>query len=191
MSCWRVAAMVLALAVFLAVPGGPARAEKMIGPYYNPQTQSWFGLIKRNRDGFLNFETARMIAQARTYKGLRGRLAIVRDKQTHDFIIDKLGGSMVRMTLFGLRYWCKYGRLQWVDGSFQKAQAFGPWQMPWMLTDNGRPASCGQYLAVYYEPAGMSYKGMADDPVIYGNHWRAVGSEKHFWEFLIEFPEQP
>ncbi|CAN0577002.1 unnamed protein product, partial [Laminaria digitata] len=56
-----------------------------IGPIYNPETKSYFEL-RIDLPHPPNWGTAVRYARTKTYKGVRGRLAVVKDLQTHSFL---------------------------------------------------------------------------------------------------------
>lgn len=177
---WRATLTAMALLGGTAIR--PAWAEGIAGPFYNPTTQSYFALVDVfPAEGFV-WEKARVLARERVYKGARGRLAIVRDRETDSFLVERFSPHLEHPAVIGLRYWCRNRKFQWVDGSVQPNKNFGVWHVPWYRT----PAdSCGSlppesYMGVHYEAPRSSMTGAMS--------LRAVGPQKGFFAYIVEFP---
>ena len=96
-------------------------APKPGKPVYNPETKSYFELrvdLPKPPD----WNTAVRYARTRRYKGVRGRLAIIKDVQTHSFL--QANFDTVGETWIGLRYFCSFRKLVWVDGTEQPRRGF-------------------------------------------------------------------
>ncbi|CCQ72905.1 C-type lectin domain-containing protein [Magnetospira sp. QH-2] len=165
-------------------------ADIVKGPIYNPESKSYFALVKADVQQKF-WDTLDVAAAARTHKDVHGRLAIIRTRETHDFVMKNL--AIKSPTWIGLRYWCTFKSLQWVDGSKVKGADFQHWQSPWYRSKKTTclddPRSSRVFMPVYYEPKnyrekGVFLKGSKNDDA----YWRAAGHEQPFSHYLIEFP---
>ena len=156
-----------------AATGGPV-LEK---PVYSPEAKSYFELMKSH----IRWPDARVLARQREYKGARGRLAIVRSREVHDLIREKLRPDS--MTWIGLRYFCGVHKLMWVDGSVHKRSQFSPWHRVWNYEGTwgaDRRVSCtgkdtSVYFPVHYWSANKFY-------------WNANGTLKAAEYYVVEYP---
>lgn len=146
---------------------------KPVKPIYNPQTKSWFEL-RVDLPTPSNWRSAVKFSRRHTFKGIRGRLATVKDLQTHSFLranFDALGSTWI-----GLRYFCSFRKLVWADGTEHPRKAFKMWAKKWYRTD----VRCGkqriQYMPIYYLPSRFGFK------------WQASGPEKYFISYFVEYP---
>lgn len=174
-------ALLGALAVTALIAAGTASAADNQGsltpkpakPVYNPETKSWFEL-RVDLPKPSNWRSAVKYSRRHTFKGVRGRLAIVKDLQTHSFLranFDALGATWI-----GLRYFCSFRKLVWADGTEHPRRAFKMWAKRWYRTD----VRCGkeriQYMPIYYLPSRYGFK------------WQASGPEKFFVSYFVEYP---
>jgi len=160
-------------------------AELLNTPVYNPATKSYFEMVDGAHGlttGYNAFEgptwrQANEEAQARVYKNARGRLAIIRDSATHQFLASTFRPE--REVWIGLRYWCQLHEAQWTDGKKLTAQDFQIWDKVWRAdpyacnTGTGDPSS---------EYAGIAYKRLPDF------RWIGAGTAKRFYIFFVEYP---
>lgn len=163
-------------------------------PIYNPETKSYFELYSPDADdpkwrknvrhfGAIMWHHGRRIASQRFHKGTRGRLAVVKTKQTHEFLrknFQPTGAAWI-----GLRFWCRYRKLQWVTGDTHKRTQWQLWGPVWNLAGatpkkaKGK-AGCAR-SAKHYLP--VHYWAPTD-----GFFWNANGREKEFNQLFIEYP---
>ncbi|MFC7049537.1 C-type lectin domain-containing protein [Emcibacter nanhaiensis] len=150
------------------------------GPFYDPHTKSYFELRwwKKGR----KWRQAYLEAQSLVFKDTHGRLALVKDLQTHTFIQTHFNISAA--TWIGLQYYCDEQRLNWADDSTLKKGDFSAWSYRWARRDDIR---CG-FMNPHYTPElhmkshmGVSYIGQP--PM-----WQASGPEKEYDFFLVEYP---
>lgn len=144
------------------------------GPYYNPASKSYFELLRLPRTAKQNWQVASDAAKKRFYKNTNGRLAIVKDIATHQFITRNFrGGNM----WIGLKYSCRSQSLTWVDGTEVAGSDFTAWAPQWARTH----VRCGEkgYMPVSYSTS-QSTGGAA--------RWQATGPEKFFPLYLVEYP---
>lgn len=150
------------------------------GPTLEPRTGSYFELridnLSRIPSGYdhATWADAERRAASLTYRGRRGQLAIVDDRQTFDFIQSKF--RIIHQTWIGLRYFCKFRKLVWVNGKIHPLSENQFWANPWY---NNKRITCSnqnfEYMPVYLETLGKL-------------RWRASGPKKFFTNYLVEYP---
>jgi hypothetical protein len=167
-----------------------SREEKFNHPMYNPETKSYFeyyspanGLYDNEK--LVNWEEAKALAQTRAYKGARGRLAIVKTKETNDFIIKNLQPQ--DGTWIGLEYICDLKTLRWVTGEFWPLTGYQNWNRPWNVegvhATNTLRSWCSTDSSGRRHSMGIHYWGPET-----GYKWNANGSPKKFGWMIIEYP---
>ncbi len=153
-------------------------ADKQPQPVYNPATKSYF---QRRTDmpdleghGWLK---AKKKAASLTYKGVRGRLAVVRDLETHSFL--RANFNFDGVTWIGLRFLCSVRKLVWIDGSEHKRSEFKAWARQWFRNAKVRCRTKNNlgFMPVYYLPDTEGFKWQASSPVKGG-----------FNAYVVEFP---
>lgn len=149
-------------------------------PKYDPASKSYFELVKLTKIDVpnknppeLNWGGARDFASRRVYKGARGRLATIKNAETHSFIMLNLQPR--ENTVIGLRYFCKTRSLQWSDGASLDPKGFQAWDVQW---DQSAGVGCKEhgYMSVAYTGASRGFR------------WIAKGALKAFYDVLIEYP---
>ena len=156
-----------------AKPGDP--------PIYNPASRSYFQLLTQTTQK-QSWRFARSAALSRTFKGVRGRLAVIDRPETHQFILQNF--DLSHETWIGLRYWCRFRMLEW-NGlrpySPGDPGRFHAWHPQWYRNIQQR---CGNirseklgYMPFYYQPLGER-----------NARWQGSGSAKFFGRFLVEYP---
>ena len=155
-------------------------------PMYNPETKSYFENFSATGGIYdlehrYNWNAAKRIAASRVFKGVRGRLAIVKTKETNDFIIKNLKPE--DGTWIGLQYRCDLQTLRWVNGDFWPLTGYAYWNTPWnaagttwKTTERSQCLSSAQWM-------GVHYWGREN-----GHHWNANGPGKEFWLMIVEYP---
>jgi hypothetical protein len=179
----RCSATLIIICMLFASPLLAADLPLPQSPIYNPHSKSYFQLFSDNRHPG-NWEAARIRAEQKVYKGVRGRLAVVDSAQTHSFLLRafKLDRRDISVWI-GLRYWCSARLLQWEDGSpFAPSEPthFRLWHADWSRTDEdactfSKSASVGFAPIYYVTMAGLT-------------RWQAVGAAKYFDYYLVEYP---
>lgn len=120
-------------------------------------------------------------ARQRIYKGVNGRLAVVRSPALHNWLLQTFRPD--GLTWIGLRYWCQFNRLQWVDGSFHKRTAWAAWDVHWAKqggtrTNPPKKPACSQstpFWPVHYWPSREGF------------YWNANGNKKEGKAFFVEY----
>ena len=148
-------------------------------PVYDPVSKSYFELRDDNKRSYWVF--AQQLAASKFHKGVRGRLAVVRNAHVHDFL--RRNFQIDTWAWIGLRYWCKYRKLQWVTGEIHDRGEFSAWAQQWYRnadTSCGRGTATGPtaFMPVYYNPANSGY----------GFTWQAAGPKKGFHYYFVEYP---
>ena len=179
------------LRTFLSLLLGPALTlavllpgEGLGKPIYNPHSKSYFELrndLVGNEDTWLRAKSA---AERLHYKGERGRLAVVDSLQVHQFLVENF--DLTEETWIGLRFWCKYKKLQWINGKVHRRDSFNHWDSRWYRYEGSTDANLGWcrtdatvatgFMPVYYLPKEKGYR------------WQAVGAAKGFRSYLVEYP---
>ncbi len=135
---------------------------------YDPSSGSYFEII-RNQRGFRRWRDVRAAVNKRIYKGIRGRLAVIKTRTTHEFLQKKLGVPFDAW--IGLRYHCSTGKLVWVTGEILKRGVdFEIWHSRWHY-EKGYVCGAGaggaaevKYLAVYYVNVNGRFNWRASGP---------------------------
>ena len=173
--------ILFAAMVFLAGPVEKSHGQERrsgssgvsIKPIYNPGTKSYFEL-RVDLPNPPQWGTAVRYARTKIFKGVRGRLAVVKDLQTHSFL--KANFELREEAWIGLRYFCSFRKLVWADGTEQPRTAFRMWAKKWYRTD----VRCGkqriQFMPIYYMPTNKGFK------------WQASGPAKYFVSYFVEYP---
>jgi len=149
-------------------------------PKYHAETDSYFQFVRDTTGGSgrngVHWDEAVRHAKRMTYKGRRGRLAIIDSADLYGWILrqwDLTTMPYAADTWIGLRYWCPYRELAWSNGTKYSFAAFTPWAVPWYRTG--------------YTPCagGMSYMGV----YIEGNtlRWQATPPNKAFLHYIVEY----
>ena len=171
---------VTAVLVWLAL-AMPGAAKPLVGtPVYNPETKSYFELVRApvglsirgSELAEIGWARARKYAASRIFKGVRGRLAVVKTKRVSDFLRDTFKPE--REVWIGLRFFCRTRTLMWVTAEIHPPSAYKNWARPWKL---GWACSGGtKYAPVYYTPAKKGFR------------WQARGQRKEYYFLFVEYP---
>ncbi|VAV93170.1 hypothetical protein MNBD_ALPHA02-1257 [hydrothermal vent metagenome] len=145
------------------------------GPYYNPASKSYFELVKMQKKPGMGttWRTAKALVGKRFFKNTRGRLAIIKDINTHQFLLQNFSAKNYWI---GLQYFCNTQTLKWVDGTDATRSKFTVWDTDWSNT-NIRCANM-DYMPVHYTTA-TGTKAL---------RWRASGPNKGYRMYLVEYP---
>lgn len=187
--------MLATMIVFFASYAGHADAKMLLNtPVYNPQTKSYFelyapapkkALLGENIYG-LSWRAAWRLAQQQEFHGVRGRLAVVKSRSVSDFLRDTFKPDMEAW--IGLRYWCRFHKLQWVNGDVWKLGDFSLWGRVWDR-EAEYPGQPGQREATHTCIGNAAYHlGVHYWRREYGFYWNANGYDKHWNLMFVEFP---
>jgi hypothetical protein len=156
-------------------------------PVYNPDTKSYFELVRvtqaqqeHHKVGMVpetSWDKAAAFAASRVYKDTKGRLAIVKDQATHEFVMTNLRPNSY--AFIGLRYFCKERQLRWVNNQVHPANGFKAWAPNW---DQGDLKYCLESNPAH-QWMGVVYTGVNE-----GFRWVARGSLKNWNMYIVEYP---
>jgi hypothetical protein len=149
-------------------------------PMYESKSKSYFELVRLTKADepihyvpSMNWADAEAFAKKRIFKGVHGRLAVIKSLETHSFIM--MNFRPATYTWIGLRYFCKGRKLVWSDGDEFQRGDFQAWATPW---DQSSGVGCHERS---YMP--VAYNGTSD-----GFRWIAKGGLKIYRDLLIEYP---
>ena len=157
-------------------------------PLYNPETKSYFELhfpgegMSYGESPEFNWRDAREYAPSRVFRGVRGRLAIVKTKETNDFIVKNLKPGCCPW--IGLYFSCAERTLVWVTGEIWPLTAYNNWSRIWnvMGTHPNKP-SAKQGCTPGGPPSGVHYWGPDGQ-----YKWNTNSANKAFHNMIIEYP---
>ena len=173
----RFGLLALVLALFVATPDAPVAAKSEIKAKFDPHSKSYFAIRGLQRN--VNWIEARRLAEKMEHNGIRGRLAMVRDAATHQFLEDNF--NVTTPTWIGMRYWCRLQRTKWINGEDHDRRRLSVWANPWYRKDSGhcggqRVGNAGVYMPVYYTAEEFGFR------------WRATSLAVTLATFFVEFP---
>ncbi len=143
-----------------------------VKPIYNPHTKSYFEL-RVDLPMPPNWSTANKYARTRIFKGVRGRLAVVKDIETHSFL--KANFEAKEEVWIGLRFFCSVRKLVWVNGEVHPRNAFKVWAKKWYRTKYKCSTNNFKWMPVYYLPTAKGFR------------WQAPGPQKYYASYLVEY----
>lgn len=179
------------LSFVLAAMFGSARygwAEPLYDkPVYDPASKSYFELVLIRTTQYsygghpeVRWEQADGLARARVYNGVHGRLAVIRNLETHEFL--ELTFQPVFNAWIGLRYWCSNRTLQFTDGTLWTRSMFGVWDAKWDQSAVKDP--CGEY----HTNRKPQYMPVAYNSIKDGFRWIAKEWHKAYYCYFVEYP---
>ena len=154
-------------------------------PVYNPQTKSYFEVVAVSEaEGDVGiagvlpgmyWNSADAAAQRRVFKGIHGRLAVVRDLPTTEWV--EVTFQPPTALWIGLRYLCNMRQLQWSDGTYFKPGDWQIWDRHWY-----------QGVGAFCQSQQSDWAGVTLVTNRQGVHWISWGFAKTFENYLIEYP---
>ena len=155
-----------------------AEAKPIMGGkiIYDPSSGSYFEMVRLSSRAFRTWRHARAFAEKQFYKGIRGRLAVIKTRATHEFLQKNLGITIRYESWIGLRYHCSSKKLVWVTGDILKRGVdFEMW------------SNKLYYEGVNYCRAG--YKALVVFYTVVGKHlyWRISGPAHGLNGAIIEY----
>lgn len=143
-------------------------------PVYHPETKSYYEL-RTDLPKPPNWGTAHKFAATKRFKGVRGQLAIVKDLETHSFL--KANFTVYEEAWIGLRFYCGFRKLVWVNGDEHARSDFKVWARRWNRSNiTCRTERSLIYMPVYYTPSENGFR------------WQASGQEKYFVSYFVQYP---
>ena len=156
-------------------PEAMAKPDILGKVVYDPSSGSYFEVIL-NESGFKRWKFARPFINRRIYKGIRGRLAVIKTRATHEFLRKNLG--IPSDAWIGLRYHCASGKLVWVTGEIlRRGVDFEIW-----------------HSKLYYEGRSLCWVGKITHLVVFYKvigrqwYWRLSGPDHNITGTVIEYP---
>jgi hypothetical protein len=187
--------LALAAAILCIGYATSASAEMLLNqPVYNEETKSYFELytpdlnkVREHENIYgLSWRAALRLAQKLEFHGVKGRLAVIKTRSLHEFLKETFKPDME--VWIGLRYWCKFNKLQWIDGDLWKRGDFSLWGKVWdqeaikptqagtgEARNDCATQGSGQFLGVHYWRREWGY------------YWNANGYDKHFNLMFVEY----
>ena len=173
---WRRILLVTAALAFSLPPAAPASAQGTpvaVLPIYFPHTKSYFE-FRTDLPKPPQWRMAERVARTKLYKGVRGRLAVIRDVETHSFL--QANFPLHEEAWVGLRFFCSVRKLVWVDGEEQEPNEFKMWAKPWHRSNITCTSVNIPYMPIHYLPQDKGFR------------WQASGPEKYFVSYFVEYP---
>ena len=164
-------------------------AELLNTPVYDPASKSYFEMVDGSH-GLVkgpvahegpNWLEAYELARQRVYKGVNGRLAIVSDIDTHEFLAKTFQPNT--FVWIGLRYLCAKRLLQESTGKLIGRLSFAPWAANW----RGGNWIC-EIDPATKRPAASDFMPVAYSPISQGFRWTGIGRHKRYYYFFVEYP---
>ena len=165
-----------------------ANASVTNKPVYNPHTKSYFELVPvsfaegdvgiAGSEPGMFWDSAQRGAQNRVFKGVQGRLAVLRDLPTTEWVETTF--QPPQEIWIGLRYQCSIRQLQWSDGTYFKRGDWQIWDRHWY---QGAGAPCQGGSGGTSTWAGVTLANTGN-----GVYWISWGDKKTFDNYLVEFP---
>lgn len=168
----------LSCLVFAAAQWQP-EVEAKTGPLgktlYDPSSGSYFEVIQNERGTFSQWRHVRTAAKKRFYKGIRGRLAVINTRATHEFLRKNFGNTIGGW--IGLRYHCATGKLVWVTGEIlRRGVDFEIWHKQLYYEKRSYCETGHPYLVVFYVRKGKRL------------YWRLSGPDHFKGLAVFEYP---
>lgn len=146
-------------------------------PVYDTNSKSYFKLVSVKHG---HYRVAMSYARSQRYKGARGRLAVIKSKETQEFIDDVFRPP--DETWIGLRMWCRPRKVFWVTGeTLKRGKDYANWGRSWHYKRKYYP--CKDRSGPNRDFAGIGlvrYQGKI--------RWWAMAPRHETTALLIEFP---
>ncbi len=190
------AVAIAALGIFVAAPISVVKAQdlketnpaptlpetKFTPPVYDKQNGSYYEMVGFQGDGEGTWGEAVQAVDGRTYKGRKGRMAVVKDRATNNFLLRNFGYKMASEAWFGLAYHCDSRQLIWSDGTIFKPGDFANWNNQWYRSFD---ETCDFGSIEFVDRRLMPVYYMTTN---HGFTWQATGEEKVFSNIFVEYP---
>ncbi len=172
-----IAVMIAASQAAWAQSWPDAAPNQVIGvPVYDPGSKRYFALMHIDSGPYSGvWDNVAQAARRQSYKGVRGRLAIVDSIDVHEFLLRTFRPSHYQYIWIGLRYLCRAKKLEWSDGRIFQPGSFQAWDRTWkqdiyFCAETNDPNDWGP---VAYSPQFR---------------WIAKGRHKGYDWYFVEFP---
>ncbi len=176
MRCFRPITHLLAILIFTTVWAAAASAQvKRSEVVYHEQSKSWYQFVQHDVTDSKSWDDANKLARGLAHNGIQGRLAVVDDAETNEFLRKTFKPDVD--TWIGLRYFCKFHKVVWVTGEILDRQGYQRWAGQWYRRSE-----------ITCENQAMDYMPVYFTPVSQGFRWQASGLLKKFYAYIVEFP---
>ncbi|MFQ5535037.1 MAG: C-type lectin domain-containing protein [Sphingomonadales bacterium] len=168
--------------IFVAGIVASAGAKGLYGkPIYNPETRSYFELVRAHESegGKKRWFEMERFARAKIFKGVQGRLAKVKSASVNFFLMENLRPD--EASWIGLYLDCSSGKWAWSDGEAFARDGYTNWHPtkwdyaygndPNKICDGNSP-----YAAVAYYPIQDSFR------------WFIKRKGKGYDTMIVEYP---
>ena len=147
-------------------------------PVYDPSSKSYFELVEVKKG---TWPVARAFAMRQVFNGVRGRLAIIKSKDTQDFLVKTFRPP--KEVWIGLRMFCFRRQFIWVTGErLDRRKDYQNWGREWHYRDRYTPCKGG--------PRTMNgqYAGITLAPFEGVVRWFAIQPQHAVNVAFIEYP---
>ena len=172
---------ILALGFVVALGQGPALGKQrplFDTPVYHEPSKSYYELIDMKNGSQPRYQRmwhhAYNYAVNRTFKGVKGHLAVIDTPEVHAFLRDNLRPD--KPSWIGLRYFCQYGKSQWVTGRILDKTDYKNWNQPWDLSGRAAGVCAAGYLPIYATRVSRGFR------------WAAQGPGKNWHYMIVQYP---
>jgi hypothetical protein len=148
-------------------------------PVYDPGSKRYFALERPQLEPqqFTMWPAVEKQAEDQSYKGVRGRLAIVDSAEVHEFLLRTFRPNQYQFIWIGMRYMCDQRKLVTVDGRTVPQGGFLPWDKNW----HPDPYACKDHNRQPEDFAPVAYTPNMKS-------WIILGRDKGYPWYFIEFP---
>lgn len=161
---------------------GPNNDVLVDVPIYDPHSKSYFKFVYTAGAKRGDYGALLVFARSQFFKGVRGRLAVIRSRETQDLINKVLRPPPE--TWIGLRMNCRGRKLYWVTGEkFDRKKDYTNWGQEWKYRDKYlicQPGYAHIDSRKYAGIALVNYRGV--------NRWWAIAPGHFTFKAIIEFP---
>lgn len=154
-----------------------AAPGQLIGvPVYDPDSKHYFALMHVGTEPYPGmWDKVANAAKRQSYKGVRGRLAVVDSFEIHEFLLRTFKPSRYQAIWIGMRYLCRAKKLEWSDGRIFQPGSFQAWDQNWkqdvyVCSERNDP---NDWAPVAYSPQFR---------------WIVKGRHKQYDWYFVEFP---
>ncbi len=184
------ASLSILLSVPIAVAEEPVNLPQYEGttltPFYDPASKSYLQQVNVAHGPQIvkcahiscRWDEAAPAAEGLVYKGVHGRLAVIKSMATQEFLLTHF--TFLQAIWIGLRYFCNSGKLQWVDGEYMERSDFAAWDKQWDQSADLTNGGCSSYNDKGFLGVAMSSKTQ-------GGTWFAKESHKFFVQFFVQY----
>lgn len=161
---------------------GPENDVLVDVPIYDSHSKSYFKFVYTRGINKGGYGQMRAFARSQYFQGVRGRLAVIRSKETQELI-----NKVIRPpseTWIGLRMSCRGRKLYWVTGEeLDRRKDYTNWGREWEYRNNYKIC-----LSSYAHKDSRKYGGIALVNYRGVHRWWAIVPGHATFMAIIEFP---